>query len=112
MSNIKYQKSQAEDFVRSDLAHNIYDGEQSVQRLSKGLDEEKVREISRLKGEPEWMLERRLQGYKIFREMDLPSFGPDISNLDLDSMTYYNRATNKAESLGMQYPKQLPIHLQ
>lgn len=98
MSNIKYQKSQAEDFVRSDLAHNIYDGEQSVQRLSKGLDEEKVREISRLKGEPEWMLERRLQGYKIFREMDLPSFGPDISNLDLDSMTYYNRATNKAES--------------
>ena len=51
-------------------------------KFEKGLDEEKVRKISELKNEPEWMLEYRLKSYKDFINKPLPSFGPEI-NIDL-----------------------------
>ena len=48
-------------------------------KFKKGLDEEKVRKISELKNEPEWMLEYRLKSYKDFTNKPLPSFGPKIN---------------------------------
>ncbi|MGI6546390.1 MAG: Fe-S cluster assembly protein SufB [Fastidiosipilaceae bacterium] len=107
MNNIHNEKVQAQDIVRSAFEHEIYDGDISVLRLSKGLDEDKVREISRLKNEPDWMLERRLRGYQIFRDLPLPDFGPDLDGLDLDEMTYYNRATSRAESSWDEVPEQI-----
>jgi Fe-S cluster assembly protein SufB len=60
-----------------------------------GLDEELVRFISREKKEPEWMLEKRLASLKIYRATPLPGWGPDLSRLDLEKITYYARATDK-----------------
>ena len=59
----------------------------------KGLDEEVVKEISRLKHEPKWMLEKRLLGYKVFKSKPLPKWGPDLSGIDFDDIYYY-RAPN------------------
>lgn len=58
-----------------------------------GLDENVVRQISKLKGEPDWMLERRLKGFKNFVERPQPSFGPDLSFLDFNSFHYFTRYT-------------------
>jgi Fe-S cluster assembly protein SufB len=55
----------------------------------RGLSEELVREISRVKGEPGWMLEKRLLGLKLFSETPLPSWGPDLAPLDLDGIVYF-----------------------
>ncbi len=95
-----YQKDkvQAEEIVRSRFEHELYDGDISVLRFTKGLDAEKVRRISTLKGEPEWMTQKRLKAYETFLKMDNPHFGPDLSHLDLDDITYYNRATATAET--------------
>jgi len=60
-----------------------------------GLDEELGRLISREKKEPEWMLEKRLASLKIYRATPLPDWGPDLSRLDLEKITYYARATDK-----------------
>ena len=54
-------------------------------KFEKGLDEEKVRKISELKNEPEWMLEYRLKSYKDFTNKPLPSFGPKI-NIDFNNI--------------------------
>src|SRR3989344_3002712 len=54
-----------------------------------GLNEEVIIKISRAKNEPEWMLQKRLLGYKIFKEKPIPNWGPDLSALDLDSIIYY-----------------------
>ncbi len=63
----------------------------------KGLDEEKVREISRLKDEPEWMCNFRLKAYQKFIDSSQPSFGPELK-IDFDSITYYKtRASSKVE---------------
>ena len=54
----------------------------------KGLDEDKVKQISKLKGEDEKILEYRLDCYKKFKELDLPKFGPKL-DIDFDSINYY-----------------------
>src|SRR3989339_574351 len=54
-----------------------------------GPDEALVRHISKTKNEPEWMLELRLQALKLWQETPMPNWGPDLSGLDLDGMTYY-----------------------
>ncbi|MBN1175692.1 Fe-S cluster assembly protein SufB [Candidatus Woesearchaeota archaeon] len=56
----------------------------------KGLNEDVVRQISEYKKEPEWMLNLRLQSLKIFQELEMPKWGPDISDLNLSKITYFN----------------------
>jgi len=57
--------------------------------FKKGLTEDTVREISRLKNEPEWMLKNRLLGYKIFKSKPVPTWGADLSGIDYDDIYYY-----------------------
>ena len=71
------------------------DEDVSVLKTDIGLTEDIVREISRLKNEPEWMLEFRLKAFNAFKKYPLPSFGPDLSNLDFDTYTYFTRPSNK-----------------
>jgi len=60
-------------------------------QLPEGLSEEIVREISKQKKEPGWMLAKRLEGLKIFLQKPLPSWGPSLSRLDLSRIRYYLR---------------------
>jgi Fe-S cluster assembly protein SufB len=60
-------------------------------RATPGLTEEIVREISKQKNEPTWMLEKRLHAFQLYQEKSLPSWGPDLSALDLDSIVYFVR---------------------
>jgi len=55
----------------------------------KGLTEETLRKMSADLGEPERMLNHRLQSLEIFKKMAMPNFGPDISDLDFDNLVYY-----------------------
>ncbi len=56
---------------------------------SKGLNEGLVRFISKEKNEPEWMLKKRLQGLSLFNKTKIPTWGPDLSKLNLESIKYY-----------------------
>ena len=55
----------------------------------KGLSEDLVRQISEDKSEPLWMLEHRLESLRIFHQKPLPTWGADLSKLDLDDIIYY-----------------------
>lgn len=55
----------------------------------KGVDEEVVRRISKDKREPKWMLQHRLESLRIFQEKEIPTWGADLSTLDLDDIIYY-----------------------
>ncbi len=60
----------------------------------RGLDEETVRVISADKGEPEWMLQRRLRALKLFQQMPMPvgwPGQPDLSEVDVDAIVPYIR---------------------
>lgn len=56
--------------------------------IIKGLNEDKVKQISKCKNEDEKTLNYRLECYKKFKEIDLPKFGPKI-DLDFDQINYY-----------------------
>lgn len=77
--------------------YDFKDDVKSVYSTGKGLNEDIVREISKAKNEPEWMLNFRLDAYKKFKKMPFPSFGPDTSNLDFDSFTYFTRYSKGEE---------------
>lgn len=64
-----------------------------------GLSEEKVKKISEIKHENDWVLDYRLKGYKSFVEQKIPLFGPEI-NLNFDDVIYYknNEADKKLEN--------------
>lgn len=64
-----------------------------------GLSEEKVKKISEIKNESDWVLDYRLKGYKSYVEQSLPLFGPEI-NLNFDDVIYYknNEADKKLEN--------------
>ena len=59
--------------------------------FDKGLNEEIVRKISAMKGEPKWMLEKRLSAYKIFLSKPTPNWGADLSSIDYDDIYYYRQ---------------------
>ena len=67
-----------------------------MKALDKGLSKDKVREISIIKNEPEWMSTFRLSSYDIFSKLDMPSFGPKI-DIDLDSITYYKKVYDEKD---------------
>lgn len=56
-----------------------------------GLTEAVVREISEQKDEPAWMLAKRLQAFRLYQEKPLPTWGADLSRLDLDKIVYFVR---------------------
>jgi Fe-S cluster assembly protein SufB len=64
-----------------------------VFKSEKGLDESIVRQISAKKGEPEWMLNFRLKALKHYQQRPMPSWGADLSDLDLDDIYYYVKPT-------------------
>ena len=78
-----------------DYKYGFKDPEVHVFKSRKGLDEDVVRQISELKNEPEWMLKFRLKALAHFQDRPTPTWGPDLSTLDLDEIYYYVKPTDK-----------------
>ncbi len=78
----------------NDYQYGFSDPETFVFRSRKGLNEDVVREISAMKGEPEWMLEFRLKALKHFQSRPIPTWGADLSDLNLDEIYYYVKPTD------------------
>jgi len=74
-----------------DYEYGFTDPDMSSFKSRKGLDEEVIRQISAFKEEPEWMLEFRLKAYRHFLERPMPSWGPNLSGLNLDEIYFYVR---------------------
>ena len=66
--------------------YGFSDPDVSVYKTRKGLDEEVVRQISDMKGEPAWMLEYRLKALQHFLDRPMPNWGADLSNINLDDI--------------------------
>ncbi|MEE9508185.1 MAG: Fe-S cluster assembly protein SufB, partial [Anaerolineales bacterium] len=69
--------------------YGFKDPDVTVFKTRKGLDREVVKQISAIKGEPEWMLEFRLKGLEHFLARPMPEWGADLSIMDLDDIYYY-----------------------
>ncbi|GAA3189942.1 Fe-S cluster assembly protein SufB [Dactylosporangium siamense] len=61
----------------------------------RGLNEDVVRDISAKKSEPQWMLDLRLKGLRLFDRKPMPAWGADLSHIDFDNIKYFVRSTEK-----------------
>src|SRR5680860_1499988 len=71
------------------------DSDDAGSDATRGLNEAVVRNISTLKSEPQWMLDMRLKGLKLFGRKPLPNWGSDLSTIDFDNIKYFVRSTEK-----------------
>lgn len=83
----------------------IPDKDVSVFKTPKGINEDIVREISAIKGEPEWMLEYRLKALDCFLKKPMPTWGVDLSRVDFDEYTYYIRPSDKQTNKWEEVPE-------
>jgi Fe-S cluster assembly protein SufB len=66
-------------------------------KSQKGLNREVVENISRMKGEPQWMLEFRLKALEHFQKRPMPNWGPTLKDLNFDEIYFYVKPTEKSE---------------
>jgi len=90
----------------TDLAHPDIDGIGTYEfgwsdtdvagaNARRGINEEVVRDISAKKNEPEWMLDMRLKGLRLFGKKPMPNWGSDLGGIDFDNIKYFVRSTEK-----------------
>jgi len=75
--------------------YGFHDTEQHVFKSRKGLNKDIVAEISKHKGEPQWMLDYRLKAYEIFEKKPIPTWGGDVSQIDFQDIFYYVKPTSE-----------------
>ena len=75
------------------------DSDKAGASAQRGISQDVVRDISRRKSEPAWMLDQRLKGLNLFEKKPMPNWGSDLSGIHFDTIKYFVRSTeNQAES--------------
>lgn len=81
-----------------DVDRGIYDVKNPFEyekATEKGLTEDIIREISAEKEEPEWMLEKRLESFHVYEKSENPTWGPDLSEVDMRDIIAYIKPNAK-----------------
>src|SRR5664280_786362 len=73
----------------------------------RGLSEEVVRDISGRKNEPQWMLDLRLKGLKLFGKKPMPSWGSDLTGIDFSNIKYFVKSTEKQATTWEELPEDI-----
>ena len=79
----------------------------SIFKIDKGLSELVVKQISQIKGEPDWMLDIRLKAYAAFTKTKNPEWGPNLSHINFDNYSYYIKSTNKVATTWEDVPSEI-----
>ncbi len=80
-----------------DVDRSVYDikdveNDQDFYRMEDGFTEDIVKKISEEKHDPEWMKKFRLDCLKIYNELEMPTWGPDTDDLDMNLISSYVRS--------------------
>jgi Fe-S cluster assembly protein SufB len=81
------------DKTRIQKPSSITEDEQGQLVAKQGISREVVEEMSKIKGEPDWMLQKRLKSLEIFQRKPIPTWGVDLSELNLDDLVLYSPPT-------------------
>ncbi|AEV82768.1 Fe-S cluster assembly protein SufB [Actinoplanes sp. SE50] len=74
---------------------------------TRGLSEAVVRDISAKKSEPQWMLDLRLKGLRLFDRKPMPNWGADLTGIDFQNIKYFVRSTEKQAASWEELPEDI-----
>ena len=75
--------------------YNIKNKDNYEFKIKKGLTAEIINEISKQKNDPDWMREFRLKALQVYENLELPTWGPDLSELNMNEIATYVRPKTK-----------------
>ncbi|MBA4608860.1 Fe-S cluster assembly protein SufB [Aeromicrobium phoceense] len=84
-----------------------HDADVAGASAQRGLSEAVVRDISAKKSEPQWMLDLRLKGLKLFNRKPMPTWGADLDAIDFDNIKYFVRSTEKQATTWEELPEDI-----
>lgn len=87
--------------------YDLANEEKLIFKAQEGLTQETVRNISKDKNEPEWVLKKRLEALEIFNDKPMPKWGPDLSDLDLTKIHYYIKPDAKNSTAWEDVPEDI-----
>ena len=90
-----------------DYTYGWHDTDFAGEAAKKGIDENVVRAISADKNEPEWMLEKRLEGYRDFINRPMPQWGVDPKDFDADDFKYCVKPIDKQATTWDELPEEI-----
>ena len=100
------EKTYVEDVDRS--LYDFRNVDEDVYKVAEGLTPEIVRQISKEKNDPEWMLELRLKALDIYNNMEMKEWGPPIDGLHMENIvTYIKPKDNKMSADWDEVPEEI-----
>ena len=99
------EKTYVDDIDRS--VYDIKDKENDAYKVKAGLTPEIVEKISKEKNDPAWIQQFRLQSLQIYNSLQVPNWGPDIEDLDMDNIVTYVRPKSKMSAKWSEVPKDI-----
>ena len=99
------EKTYVDDIDRS--VYDIKDNENDAYQVKAGLTPVIVEKISKEKNDPAWMQQFRLQSLQIYNSLQVPNWGPDIEDLDMDNIVTYVRPKSKMSAKWSEVPKDI-----
>lgn len=102
---MKLKKSQ----IKSKYEYGFSDGDNSIKKFPKGLSTKLVEFISKIKNEPEWMLEFRLKSLDAFWKINNPKWAPNLDFIDFNNYVYYTSSSEKKEDNWDKVPNEIKM---
>jgi Fe-S cluster assembly protein SufB len=97
----------ATDKTRIAKQSPIQEDDQGQLVARRGISREVVEELSKIKGEPDWMREKRLKSLEIYLRKPIPTWGVDLSGLNLDELVLYSPPTTGRFNSWDDVPKEM-----
>ena len=89
------ERAEVQDIDRSLYDFRYEEKDSDFYKIKEGLTPEIVEEISDKKNDPKWMRDFRLKALEIYHKTDIPNWGSDITDLNMDNIvTYVKPKTN------------------
>ena len=101
------ERTEVQDIDRSLYDFRYEEKDSDFYKIKEGLTPEIVEEISDKKNDPQWMREFRLKALEVYHKTDIPNWGPDISDLNMDNIVTYVKPKTKMSADWEEVPEDI-----
>ena len=101
------ERTEVQDIDRSLYDFRYEEKDSDFYKIKEGLTPEIVEEISDKKNDPQWMRDFRLKALEVYHKTDIPNWGPDISDLNMDNIVTYVKPKTKMSADWEEVPEDI-----
>ena len=101
------ERTEVQDIDRSLYDFRYEEKDSDFYKIKEGLTPEIVEEISDKKNDPQWMRDFRLKALEVYHKTEIPNWGPDISDLNMDNIVTYVKPKTKMSADWEEVPEDI-----